>query len=373
VLRFYCVWDDPKLYGERRPFIVHYFLADDTVEVLEVRQNNSGRDNYPAMMKRGKLPIKPHKACASVADIGARLPDDEFVTEKMLMTGKSLNVFGRTLDLCAVDYFTFRYYKEVHGVEQNQHFPTEYEDEIVPVLYPPPHNGFGTEEDSLSSFLYLVPKVPRKDFKKMMENDGQVIRYLSKFPEGKGSVQDVDRRFIITYFMTDDTVSIYEQFKRNSGFIGGKFMERCKIKNPKSDNYFQWTDFVPGNVLTINKFQFELVEPDTYTKNLVALLAQGKTGMRVARPGHVSLDNIVAKIKRWCHDKSKRLTQVFREIDVDNNDYIEFDEFNKFLKNRNFFELSEEEVSYLLAQFDTNNDRMINLKEFATAVSPDSL
>jgi hypothetical protein len=33
VLRFYAQWDDDKMYGEIRPYIVHYFLADETVEV----------------------------------------------------------------------------------------------------------------------------------------------------------------------------------------------------------------------------------------------------------------------------------------------------------------------------------------------------
>lgn len=43
VLRFFCIWDDRStLYGERRPYVLHYFLADDTVEILEVRRVDSG-------------------------------------------------------------------------------------------------------------------------------------------------------------------------------------------------------------------------------------------------------------------------------------------------------------------------------------------
>lgn len=35
VLRFYCLWDDRNsIYGERRPFVLHFYLEDDTVEVL---------------------------------------------------------------------------------------------------------------------------------------------------------------------------------------------------------------------------------------------------------------------------------------------------------------------------------------------------
>lgn len=37
VLRFFAVWDDRGgLYGDRRPYRVHYYLEDDTVEINEV-------------------------------------------------------------------------------------------------------------------------------------------------------------------------------------------------------------------------------------------------------------------------------------------------------------------------------------------------
>ncbi len=57
VLRFWCVWDDRQnMYGDRRPYVLHYFLEDDTVEILEVRDANSGRDPFPVFLKRGPLP-----------------------------------------------------------------------------------------------------------------------------------------------------------------------------------------------------------------------------------------------------------------------------------------------------------------------------
>ena len=56
VLRFYLAWDDRRsLYGELRPFVLHYYLADDTMEVLEVRRANAGRDPFPLFLKRGKV------------------------------------------------------------------------------------------------------------------------------------------------------------------------------------------------------------------------------------------------------------------------------------------------------------------------------
>lgn len=57
VLRFYAMWDDTNsMFGENRPYIIHYYLADDTVEVREVHKPNDGRDPFPVLIKRQRLP-----------------------------------------------------------------------------------------------------------------------------------------------------------------------------------------------------------------------------------------------------------------------------------------------------------------------------
>ena len=57
VLRFYCFWDDTdNMFGDKRDLVLHYFLADDTIEIREVIPPNSGRDAVPTFLRRGKLP-----------------------------------------------------------------------------------------------------------------------------------------------------------------------------------------------------------------------------------------------------------------------------------------------------------------------------
>ena len=57
VLRFFCIWDDRRsLFGDRRPYRLHYFLEDATLEVLETADNNNGRDAFPVFLRRGPLP-----------------------------------------------------------------------------------------------------------------------------------------------------------------------------------------------------------------------------------------------------------------------------------------------------------------------------
>ena len=43
----------------------------------------------------------------------------------------------------------------------------------------PPYNGFGSLEDSKQSCLSLIPQPPKKDFIKMLENDGKVLRFAA--------------------------------------------------------------------------------------------------------------------------------------------------------------------------------------------------
>ena len=51
------MWDDTEsMFGENRPYIIHYFLSDDTVEVREVYKQNDGRDPFPILIKRQRLP-----------------------------------------------------------------------------------------------------------------------------------------------------------------------------------------------------------------------------------------------------------------------------------------------------------------------------
>ena len=65
VLRFRCVWDDTeRLYGELNEYILHYYLADDTIEIRNVFKPNGGRDKVPTLMSRQKLPRNLNDASA---------------------------------------------------------------------------------------------------------------------------------------------------------------------------------------------------------------------------------------------------------------------------------------------------------------------
>lgn len=61
VLRFYCLWNDTgSVFGDSRELVLHYFLADDTIEIREVISPNSGRDTVAKFLHRSKLPKVKH-------------------------------------------------------------------------------------------------------------------------------------------------------------------------------------------------------------------------------------------------------------------------------------------------------------------------
>ena len=76
---------------------------------------------------------------------------------------------------------------------------------------------------------------------------------------------DESRTFIVSFYCGDDTVQVYEVCDKNSGRIGGRFMERKKQRNPVSNNYYREGDFVVGRTVQLAGFKFMLMSSDEYT------------------------------------------------------------------------------------------------------------
>lgn len=298
VLKFNCVWDDRDTkFGEVRRFKLHYFLADDTIEVLETLPPNSGRDSCPTFLARQKLPKeilnmgkpgdKPTRTVLNVIghffDGGRYILDNlktgsisvNYFTDEDLMVGRMVNVFGRKMLLTDCDEFTKNFYRNKYGINNFDSVSYDSGNQGRQVTrMNPPYNGFGSEEDSLASCQKIIPEPPRKDFIKWMAYDRNALetnclRYLAKI-QTKDPIQ-ADRRFIISYFMSDDSISVFEPPVKNSGITPGKFLERGKVKKPDQapystqlPEYYTYKDIFVGAVIVLNNFHFQLFDADDY-------------------------------------------------------------------------------------------------------------
>ena len=153
--------------------------------------------------------------------------------------------------------------------KQNKHFELGGIEAPKPrepkALVVPPHNGFGDEIDSLGYVYKLQPDKPKRDFFKYVDNDKKILRFTARF--NTRVPEDLDRRFIISFYLADDTISIYEPAQKNSGIIEGKFLERGKYKNvDKNMALLTPTDLPLGGDAKINGYSFHVLSCDEYTQ-----------------------------------------------------------------------------------------------------------
>ena len=80
--------------------------------------------------------------------------------------------------------------------------------------------------------------------------------------------EDAGRRFIISYRLADDMMTIYEPPVRNSGIIGGKFLERTRVAkpgcNPDQLVYYGPQDMHIGALIEVFRHRFRIVGADEY-------------------------------------------------------------------------------------------------------------
>ncbi|PAA83009.1 hypothetical protein BOX15_Mlig019168g1 [Macrostomum lignano] len=368
VLRFFCCWDDTdSLYGENREMVLHYFLSDDTVEIREVVKANSGRDAAPCFLRRQPLPKnvedlrQPGELCdRTVLNVfgeiqgGRYILDNlktgtvkvEFYTDKDLTVGSCINVFGRKFLLCDCDEFTREYYSTKYGIT-----------EFHPVTCKKPtggacasgdsgapYNGFGSEEDSMANTKGLIPAPPRKNIVQLIDKDkkgleSNVLRFLARLVTDKAI--DKDRRFIVNFFLSDDSILVFEPPQRNSGFQGGKFLERIKLPKPgherfstKAPEYYQAYDFYVGAVLEINKFKMEILDADEYAYKYME-----------SNPDYflvANVNRVMEKLRRAAQGHCQELQSAFAAKDPNDSKRVSYQDFrcvlDKLAKCGNFVE-----------------------------------
>ncbi|GJQ82716.1 hypothetical protein Trydic_g19726 [Trypoxylus dichotomus] len=303
VLRFYGYWDDRQSeHGVLHDLEIYYYLADDTIEIKDIVPPNAGRDSGFMFMKRAQLP----KTFCSLPTLGSDAPFTvlnvlgpglqggryitdpldcgkeviEYYKENDLTIGGVINCYGRRIHLTDCDPFTKKYYSTKYGVDSFEAIPkpADYEE---PACHRsrkerelPPWNGYGTHEDSAQNCITVELKAPYKDFKKFLKfdrvgMDSHILRFesrmVSTIPENCSSV------FIICYYLSDDSISVFEIAQRNSGFATSQFFSRDKVKLPGQPVYsskppkcYTPQHMFVGAQLIINSFHFILIDADEY-------------------------------------------------------------------------------------------------------------
>jgi Ca2+-binding EF-hand superfamily protein len=266
-----------------------------------------------------------------------------------------------------------------------------------PIVEPSAYMGIGSEEDSLGSFYSLTPKYPRRDPSRGIKFEGMALKFKAKLSgtravasddlptaaaaAASAAGEDVDplaaamssddaavrsvssgigridatREFVVTWFMEDETLTVYEPPCRNSGVIGGKFLSRRRLRNPATGDFFRDADFFIGAVLKLGGHIFHMYDAENFTKRLLkgeakvwgssdvrfvlnilrTKFADFSTTMRRAfrsmdkdYSGTITVDELETQLRKWgMKVTSAELAQIFNHYDRGDSGKWSFDDF----------------------------------------------
>ncbi|KAJ1565316.1 EF-hand domain-containing member C2, partial [Cladochytrium tenue] len=305
VLRFFCVWDDTdSVFGDLRHMVLHYYLSDDTIDIHERIPPNSGREPNTLFLRRCRLPKKqptgfygqlsvdPDDDAAAAATAAAATaaaamaaaaasravvaptpasPTDAYFTERDLVIGAVLHLYDRPFVICDCDEFTKDYYRENYGLDSFD--PVRLD---APATAAAAFDAAATDATDLRDLVQRAAAGPhpagaavaaatpasaaslqllggpadaaatggasgRPTSRKLTALDGVVLRFAAALATGRAV--DRDRRFVVSLFPADGAVAVFEPRQRNSGVLGGKFLERMRVRRPGSDACYGSADF----------------------------------------------------------------------------------------------------------------------------------
>jgi hypothetical protein len=355
---------------------IHGFVASDNVKkyaltyllesnYVDLCQNNraSGQDEPRLLLKKGPLPLN------------WRDPKRGYYEATDLRCGEVVDVYGRFFLIVDCDDKTKRYSREEFCFEQEP--VCLIPDEEHPVIQPIPMKGdgflpIGSNEDTLAT-VYGMPRV-QKDAVKASRNQGRVLNTKAVFVSG-GPV-DMSRSFLVTFYLEDDTLQIYEENRRNSGIGGGSFLKRGRYVNDVATQqhrqqvqqqlalnpsrtgeltteqqialmepvYFTPQDIYLGNILAVNNFLFQIVEMD----NLSLKFCESYPDEFPYSDTFRIVSEILSKVLANHVD----LRPIFRRADSRNMGYLSQEAFILSLDSLNLVDsLNDQELLTLIRRF----------------------
>jgi EF-hand domain-containing protein 1 len=370
-LSFKLAWNDKtRLYGHKKIFTLDYYLADKTCEVRQQLKKNNGQDPFPLFAKRCRLPKTDRPIADSLniggeEDKGPNFDDGTYYTDKDFDIGMTIKIFRRDMVLVSCkDDFTRKYMLDTFGRDMATHeniLSLTTEPEIVyPTREIPPPTGYGNDEDSMGSVRKLRPTQPKRDLAKLNKMAGKTLgfmaRLISKAPA------DQARRFVIRYFLADDTIQVYETVQANSGLVGGRFLNRMRMKRTDGKFYNQH-DLNVGETVQFHAFRFEIIGMDGATS------IYKNTGDH----DHMASTDISAVVKKLLlklRSSKSQLAKVFREADEDKNGLLTFSELKRLLEHLlGDSTLTDSDVAQVMLVFDMQDkDGYIDYEELAKKV-----
>lgn len=354
VLRFYAVW-------AKQRFRIFYYLADNTVAVLFDKTENDGRDPNPVFIRRRAVPKETRAALLSLETLNRpQGPAPELLTAADLRTGTSVDIFARSFFIYDCDAHT-RAYMAAQGIDQPAVAapPTEADDIAVgrrrPRLAASLRGGASAAAGASgkrygASTMVFDDSAVAKDTLKMTRYAQDVFRFGARLhlpsPENDG------RRFMICYYLADDTVSVYEIPVHNSGHQGGKIFARRAVDTITDPAVLQ-----VGATVRLDEVDYVLIEMDERTKRYLEM------GMPNMEESYFHTQDILAKAPAYLHQNFSRVTDAFRHYASSSTQGLTQENVRELLSDAGVH-ATEAEMAAVMQRIDEDHDGWVSLADF---------
>lgn len=111
-----------------------------------------------------------------------------------------------------------------------------------------------------------MPRAPKKDVIAYLVNANKTLRYGCQLDTAHP--EEKDRKFIMSFNLSDGAIQIVELAVPNSGIVGGKFLSSRKLirpeSNPNKPDYYTPKDLFIGALLKVFATRFVITSADLY-------------------------------------------------------------------------------------------------------------
>ncbi|OHS94468.1 hypothetical protein TRFO_11079 [Tritrichomonas foetus] len=125
---------------------------------------------------------------------------------------------------------------------------------------------------------------------------------------------DKVREFVLSYYLCDQTMSMFEMAVPNSGFRPGKFLQRQRVKNPKTKDFFAPSAFYVGAQIKVSGRIFELLKASPHT---LCLMEANSDEFPEA-----SVQNVVQTLKNVCMQTTQDIRTLFEVRDTTGSGFV---------------------------------------------------
>ena len=143
-------------------------------------------------------------------------------------------------------------------------------------------------------------------------------RLVSEFPE------DRRRQFVVSFYLCDKTLAVFEIQVPNSGFAGGKFLQRTRIRDPKTKKFYEPSAFYIGAKIQTSGRTFELLEAAPHTLNLMEAHSDEFP--------EADITTVIQNLIHVCQQTTKSIRAIFEERDPRKSGFVSTEDAKDIFK-----------------------------------------